>query len=129
MSVYPAISDDSAPLWQGYAQGELRLPWCDACVRPHLPPGPICPYCLADSLSWRTASGYGTVGTFAVVRRKYFADFDPPYLFVQIALEEGPRLPASMPMEALDMVRVGLPVRVRFERARNQWSLPVFDPI
>ncbi len=129
MSVLPVISHDSAPLWDGYREGEIRLPWCEACGRPHLPPGPVCPYCLGDRLAWRAASGRGVVSTLVVMRRRYFEDFETPYPVVQVALEEGPRLTAGAAMDDLDRLRVGTPVAAGFETYPNGMVLPRFRPV
>ena len=126
MSVTPVISADSAPLWKGFEALELRLPHCLGCGRAHLPPGPVCPFCLSTGLEWRRASGRGNISTWVVVHRKYFADFDPPYIVVQVELDEGPRLTANMPLAELPIVRMGLPVQASFETAPNGMILPMF---
>ena len=129
MSVFPVVTADSAPLWDGYRDGEVRLPWCVACGRPHLPPGPCCPFCLDDRLNWRPASGQGLIGTFAVFHRRYLDDFPPPYIFVQVELDEGPRLPGSMPLDTRHLLKVGLRVAAHFAPAANGWTLPFFLPL
>jgi uncharacterized OB-fold protein len=128
MSVIPSISRDSAPLWDGYKDGEIRLPWCLDCGHTHLPPAPVCPHCLSESLEWRRASGKGKVSTWVVMQRKYFVDFDPPYLVIQVELDEGPRLAAGMSMKFRDRVRVGMPVVATFETSANGMVLPFFVP-
>jgi uncharacterized OB-fold protein len=128
MSAIPAMSIDSRPHWQGFEQGEIRLPVCTDCGKPHLPPGPVCPFCLSDALEWRVASGRGRVSTFAIVRRPYFRDFPPPYVFCQVELEEGPRLAATLKAGEAVEIRVGMPVWAGFERFANGMVLPVFRP-
>ena len=126
MTVRPMMSPDSEPLWNGYGEGQIRLPRCAACGHCHLPPGPVCPICFSDDLNWHVASGRGVLSTWVVVRRKYFEDFDPPYVVVQVELEEGPRLTAKMPIDELGSIRIGLPVFATFERAANGMVLPLF---
>lgn len=128
MTVRPMTSPDSEPLWRGYEEGVIRLPRCEACGHHHLPPGPVCPRCLGEALSWRIASGRGVVSTWVVVRRRFFADLEPPYVVVQVELEEGPRLTAGMPMDDLPTLRIGLPVAATFARSGNGMVLPVFRP-
>lgn len=128
MTARPMMSPDSEPLWNGYTEGEIRLPRCVACGHCHLPPGPVCPICFGDELTWHVASGCGVVSTWVVVRRKYFEDFDPPYVVVQVELEEGPRLTANMPIDDLPSIRIGLPVVATFELAANGMVLPLFHP-
>ena len=128
MSARPVMSPDSLPLWEGYAQHAIRLPRCSDCGQRHLPPGPVCPLCFSDRLVWQTASGLGTVSTWVVVERKYFDDYDPPYVVAQIALEEGPRLTAALDVPDSDAIRIGLPVRADYRTAPNGMVLPIFRP-
>jgi uncharacterized OB-fold protein len=126
MTVKPATSPDSLPLWEGYEQHVLRLPRCRACGHHHLPPGPVCPLCFSNDLEWIVASGRGVVSTWVVVQRKYFEDFDPPYPVVQIQLEEGPRLTAGLRPAELERIEIGAAVEVTFETGPNGMTLPVF---
>ena len=128
MTVRPMMSSDSSPLWEGFVDGLIRIPRCDTCGRCHLPPGPVCPHCFSDALSWRRASGRGRISSWVIVHRKYFEDFDPPYVVVQVELEEGPRLTANMRIDDLGAIRVGAPVFATFEQAPNGLVLPVFHP-
>ena len=129
MTVKPTMSPDSLPLWQGYEEHVIRLPHCTDCGHNHLPPGPICPLCFSNRLEWITASGRGTVSTWVVVQRKYFEDFDPPYVVAQIQLAEGPRLTAAMDIADVDRVAIGMPVEADYQTAPNGMTLPVFRPV
>lgn len=125
----PRITPDSAPFWEAAKAGRLDLPWCLDCGKPHLPPGPVCPFCFSDRLEWRRASGRGKVSTFTVVHKMWFEAFaaDVPYNVAQVELDEGPRLTTrivGMPNESL---KVGLPVVVDFEQ-REGVALPTFRP-
>ena len=128
MTVTPIISADSAPLWDGYVEGVIRIPSCDSCGHHHLPPGPVCPKCFGDALTWRIASGRGAVSSWVVIHRKYFEDFTPPYLVVQVELDEGPRLTAAMNIEDLPAIRLGSRVYATCTKALNGMVLPVFHP-
>ena len=126
----PRISPDNAPFWAGCRRHELVLPFCAACGRPHLPPGPVCPFCFADTLEWRRASGRGVVSSFTVVHQPWFAAFkaDLPYNVVQVELAEGPRLTANLVEAPNDVLRVGLPVEVVFDDVSDEITLPKFQP-
>ncbi len=124
----PRITQDSQPFWDGCKAHRLMLPYCCACGTPHLPAGPVCPFCFSDRLEWREASGRGTISTWTVVHQPWFAAFrdDIPYNVVQIELEEGPRLTASIVGAANTALRVGLAVRVTFEDVSDSITLPRF---
>jgi len=125
----PRVSPDNRPFWDGCKQHELRLPFCAACGKPHLPPGPVCPFCFGDRLDWRPASGRGTVTSFTVVHQPWFPAFkaELPYNIVQVELAEGPRLTASLVGANADL-RVGLPVEVVFDDVTPDVTLPRFRP-
>lgn len=124
----PRITPDSQPFWDGCKAHRLMLPFCRDCAKPHLPAGPVCPFCFSDRLAWREASGRGTISTWTVVHQPWFAAFrgDIPYNVVQIELEEGPRLTTSIVGAANSALRVGLAVRVTFDDISDSITLPRF---
>lgn len=127
MSVTSPISD-SAPLWRGFEQGEVRLPFCTQCREPHLPAGPVCPYCLSEDLEWAGASGAAVLTSWVVERKKCFAAFDPPYIIAEVQLAEGPRMPAQVQWAEFEKLRSGLPGHIEFSVAPNGLTLPEFVP-
>ncbi|HLB13888.1 MAG TPA: OB-fold domain-containing protein [Burkholderiales bacterium] len=126
----PRITPDNQPFWDALRERKLVLPYCAACGKPHLPPGPVCPFCFTDRLEWRPASGRGTVSTWTVVYKAWFPAFaaDIPYNVVQVELEEGPRLTAKLVGLPNDRLKVGLPVMIDFDEAREGIPLPRFRP-
>jgi sugar lactone lactonase YvrE/uncharacterized OB-fold protein len=126
----PRIGPDSAPFWEAAREGRLSLPWCLECRRPHLPPGPVCPFCLSERLEWRSASGHGVVSSWTRVHKAWFPAFadDIPYVVAQIALDEGPRLTAGFFDYGALGPRVGQKVAVDFERVTPEIALPRFRP-
>jgi len=67
------------------------------------------------------------VATFTVYRQQYDPGFAPPYVIALIALNEGPRMISNVVGCAPEAVRVGMPVRLRFER-RGERVLALFEP-
>ena len=114
MKPLPRITPDSKPFWDGLRERRLMLPYCSDCGRAHLPPGPVCPFCFAEHLEWRQASGRGRVSTWTVVHKAWFADFaaEIPYNVAQVELEEGPRLTTNI--LGNPKLKVGLPVVIDF---------------
>jgi uncharacterized OB-fold protein len=94
----PRIGPDNEPFWEGCRRHSLMLPTCAECGKAHLPPGPVCPYCLSDRITWRRATGQGRVTSWTIVHKAWFPAFrdDIPYNVVQIELDEGPRLTSSL---------------------------------
>ncbi|MBV9859954.1 MAG: OB-fold domain-containing protein [Alphaproteobacteria bacterium] len=124
----PRITPDNAPFWEGCRQHRLVLPFCAACGRPHLPPGPVCPFCFGDAIEWRPASGRGTLATFTIVHKEWFPAFrvELPYNVAQIELEEGPRLTANIAGSPNEALAVGKPVEIVFDDVTPEITLPRF---
>ena len=126
----PTIGPDSEPFWAALREGEMRLPFCEDCGTPHLPAGPVCPFCFSDRLAWRRASGRGRVSTWTVVHKAWFPSFaaEVPYNVVQVELEEGPRLTANLVGAPNSVLRVGLPVELVLDRVADDLVMPRFRP-
>lgn len=123
----PRISPDTKMFWDGCTEHRLLLPTCTECDKPHLPPGPVCPFCFSDALEWRPSQGLGRISTFTVVHKAWFPSFaaDIPYNVVQVELDEGPRLVSSV----LDVPPGGLSIGDRVKvtyRERDGMTLPYF---
>lgn len=120
---------DSAPLWRGFEEGQVRLPYCTQCGEPHLPPGPVCPYCFSAKLEWRPASGNAQLSSWVVERKKVFKTFDPPYVVGEVQLAEGPRMPVQVDLSELGKLKAEMRGRIEFSVAPNGLTLPKFVPI
>jgi uncharacterized OB-fold protein len=74
-------------------------------------------------------SGRGVVAGFTVNHQQWLADFPPPYVIAVVALEEddGARLTTNIVGCPADEVRIGMAVRVLFEKAGDVY-LPLFEP-
>ena len=128
MKPLPRITPDSEPFWKALRERKLVLPWCNDCGKPHLPPGPVCPFCFSARLEWRPASGRGRVSTWTVVHKAWFAAFaeDLPYNVVQVELDEGPRLTANVVGLPNERLKVGLPVAIEFDDVTPELTMPRF---
>jgi uncharacterized protein len=125
----PVITERSAAFWRGGAAGELRIQRCQACRWWLHPPRPVCPRCLSRDLEAEVTSGRGTVWSFTVNRYQWAPGIEPPYVLAEVELDGQPgvRLLTSIVGCDCDDVTIGMPVRVRFERAGDAW-VPVFAP-
>lgn len=124
----PRLTPDNRAFWEGCRDHKVMLPWCEPCDRPHWPPGPVCPYCFGDALTWRQASGLGSVSSWVVVHKAWFPAFkaDLPYNAVQVELEEGVRLTGNLIGAPENALQVGLPVEVVFDDVTPEVTLPRF---
>jgi hypothetical protein len=126
--VQPALDDDNRFFWTSGQDGRLRLLRCGSCGYYLHPPLPRCPECGSRELAAEAVSGRGEVFSYTVNHQSW--DGDPePYVIVLVALPEqaGLRLTSNLVDCPADEVRIGLPVRVVFERHDRVW-FPLFEP-
>jgi len=136
----PAVTEDSAPFWEGTARGELLMQKCSSCGRLRFPPRPMCPRCQSLDDEWVPMSGRGTVWSFVVPHPPLLPAFAKlaPYNVVVVALDEDPglRLVGNLvaspegPINEIDpeTIRIGMPVRVVFQAAGEDIVLPRWMP-
>jgi hypothetical protein len=123
----PAIDADSQPFWDAARRGELLIQRCTSCGRWQFYPRLRCVRCAGD-VEWTAASGAGRVYSYTVVHRAAHEAFAAavPYVVALIDLAEGPRMMSRLRVSP-DDARIGLEVRVAFERVTDEVTLPVFE--
>jgi hypothetical protein len=126
----PAPTPDTQPYWDGLHQGRLRLQRCADCGKPRHYPRPVCDACYSMNVAWMDASGNGRVHSWTVTHHAFHPGFKPdlPYTLVTVDLDEGVRMQAQLRRLDGRELRIGLPVRVAFDRATEALTLPVFEP-
>ncbi|MGE0802014.1 MAG: Zn-ribbon domain-containing OB-fold protein [Lautropia sp.] len=122
----PLVSPDTAPFYEALAQHRLMLQACESCQRMRWPVAPICPHCRHDGAVWRRAGGRGTVHSFTRYHKAFMPEFQSllPYVVLNVALAEGPRLIGRWLSER--EVRIGMPVAMAIERWDDGLCVPAF---
>ncbi len=121
----------SGPFYAAALQGKLVMQRCAATGRFFFPPAPVSPYTRDTKWTWEELSGKGRIGSYVVMHQKYFAGFDEemPYPVIDVDLEEGGARMMSNIVELGDRkLEVGMPVEVVFQKASEEFALPVFRP-
>ncbi|MGR6971469.1 bifunctional MaoC family dehydratase N-terminal/OB-fold nucleic acid binding domain-containing protein [Streptomyces cynarae] len=122
----PVINRDNAGFWEGVARHRLLIQRCGDCGTPRFPWLPGCNACGSPEWDTFEASGAGAVYSYVVLHHPPFPAFDPPYAVGLIELAEGVRIVSNVTGVPYDKVRIGMPVRLAFERYDEELELPVF---
>ena len=125
----PTIDTDSREYWEGCRRRELLLPIARAAATPSSLQGSSVPGCLAPDLTWRKASGKGTVYSCSVVHRNQGRGFrdQGPYVVAYVTLEEGVQMLTNVVADDPYDVKVGASVELFFEDATDEISIPKFQ--
>ena len=124
----PEPTELSRPFWEGCRRGELLVQRCRACGHHVFIPEAACTRCLAPDLEWAPSSGRGVVYSYTIVYRPQQPTFAVPYVAAIVELEEGWHALTNIVGCPPEQVRVGMPVRVHFERRSDEITLPLFRP-
>jgi len=123
---------DTRPFWQATQKRQLTYQQCDNCGTIVFYSRAQCTGCTDSQLSWKTASGKGTVYTYSVVRQSYHPFFRNlvPYAVAWIDLEEGPRILSNITgvEDPLTQVKIGQSVAVVWEE-HEELCIPLFKPV
>ena len=121
---------DSERFWEGCRRGELLIQRCSNCGQYRFYPRLACAECLSTAAEWVPSTGRGQVYSYSVVHHAPSSAFQPdcPYVLALIDLDEGVRLLSRVVDCAHDAVRVGMSVRVVFNRVVDEMALPEFRP-
>lgn len=119
----------SSAYWDGAASGRLVLQRCDRCGTVRHYPRVLCSNCYSFDSSPVDGGTGGVVHSWTVAHHAFAADLpaEPPYTLVTVDLPAGVRILGLL--EGSTPPRIGLPVRLRFERRASQGApLPIFSP-
>jgi uncharacterized OB-fold protein len=124
----PTIDDANRPFWTAAHEGRLVMQQCAACGHIRNPIQPLCPVCISPEFTWTELSGRGEVFAKAVYQRAFNPAWagDIPYNLVLVQLDEGPRMYSNVIGTPNDEIRVGDRLRVVFEPANDEISIPRF---
>lgn len=131
----PKMTDESRPFWEGLRANELRIQRCSDCARFRFPPQKMCRHCHSVDSHWDAVSGTGSVYSFTVPSQTSPGEmpargFDYPFAVALIELDgtDGVRIASNLIECAIDAIAIGMPVRVAFEKATDEVTLPKFRP-
>jgi uncharacterized protein len=87
---------------------------CGECRRHHFPAQATCPYCAKSGCDAVALSERGTLSLFTIVHNAPPGYLGPtPYGFGVVELPEGLRIISPLTEARLDVLRIGMPLRLR----------------
>ncbi|MEI5098979.1 OB-fold domain-containing protein [Streptomyces sp. PmtG] len=131
----PVINRDNAGFWDGVARHRLLIQRCVTCTTLRFPWLPGCHACGSPEWDTIEASGDGTVYSYVVMHHPPFPAFASPadasgtpgpYAVVLVELTEGVRVISNVIGVPHHAVRIGMPVRLEFQRVDEELELPLF---
>ena len=126
----PAVTDLTHPFWEAANEGRLAIQRCQVCGYYNHPPKPLCDRCQSGDLRFEDVSGDGTVWSFTVMHQKSIAGFQDavPYVtaLVELVEQQYLLLVTNLPGVSAENVKVGMRVKVSFQRLSDEIALPQF---
>ena len=120
----PPVTVESEPFWNAARERRFVVPTCSACGKAHWYPRAVCPFCGAEKIEWRAASGAGTIYSFSVMRRA-----KEPYAIAYVTLAEGPTMLTNIVDCDFDKLACEQAVKVVFKPTDGGPPLPMFTPV
>ncbi|MEV0219369.1 OB-fold domain-containing protein [Streptomyces sp. NPDC050704] len=155
----PVVNRDNAGFWEGVSRHRLLIQRCDGCKTLRFPWLPGCNACGCLEWDTVEAAGEGIVYSYVVMHHPPFPAFSGPdhgaaasgpfgpsrssasgssasgphvarpYAVGLIELAEGVRMISNVVGVPYDRVRIGMPVRLEFERVDEELELPLFRAV
>jgi len=124
----PSYNPDTEPYWDGLMQGRLLLQKCASCGKVRHYPRPMCDGCYSMESKWIEASGRGRIHSWTETHHAFNIGFkgELPYILVTVDLDEGVRMNAPLRNAEAGKLKIGLPVKVIFERPKADLTTPAF---
>jgi uncharacterized protein len=127
----PVATDATRPFWDAAGDHRLLIQQCESCGKPQFFPRAFCRHCLSEDPRWKECGGAGAIYTFTVNYRAangHMAD-QTPYVVAIVTLDEGVRMMTNIVDSALEDIRIGARVAVRWLDTPGQPTLPQFKVV
>jgi len=120
---------DTQPFWDAANKGKLVVQFCTDSGVPQFVPRPVSIGNGSRRVEWREVSGRGTVYSYTNTFNAWPGhEARLPYLCALVELEEGLRLLCNLYNVKAEDVRIGMPVKVCWERLSDEINYFAFEP-
>jgi uncharacterized OB-fold protein len=125
----PEPTLESAPYWDALREHRLVFQQCGQCNHVRHYPRPVCPQCFSMDVTWKAATGNGTVHSWTVCHHAFHPGFKRqlPYIVLTVDMEEGVRMVGQVDNIPESALCLGLPVQVTYADVNDNITLPVFQ--
>lgn len=125
----PDIYTKTSPFWEAANQGKLLLQYCKDSHKFQWFPRSGSVFNGKRNIEWRESSGRGTVYSWTLSVAAWPGHEDRvPYLCAYVELEEGVRVLANLFNVKPEDVKIGMPVKLTWERLSEKFNYPAFEP-
>lgn len=125
----PNVYMPTQPFWDAAEQGRLVIQCCRASGRFQHFPRPVSLYTGRRELEWREVSGRGTLYSWTVTLSPWPGhEARVPYICALVDLDEGVRVLANLYHCEPEKLRIGMPLRLVWERLDDRFNYPAFAP-
>jgi uncharacterized OB-fold protein len=125
----PDIYAKTTPFWEAANEGKLMLRYCNDAGKFQWFPRSGSVSSGKRNIEWREVSGRGTVYSYTVSVAPWPGHEDRvPYLCAYVELPEGVRILANLFNVKPDDVKIGMPVKLMWERLSDRFNYPAFEP-
>ncbi|MFC7157114.1 Zn-ribbon domain-containing OB-fold protein [Halomarina halobia] len=127
----PDVTPETAPFWEGAADGRFLLCECEDCGLVYYYPRLVCPDCLSGDVGWIEAAGTGDLYSYTVTdRAPGWPEEALPLIYAYVELDEGPRVITDIVDCDPTDLEIGQRVEVRFVPTDDEAiAIPVFAPV
>ena len=120
---------NTKPFWDAAKNGKLVLQYCKDTGKPQFFPRPVSMANGKRNLEWREVSGRGKVYSYTNTWSAWPGHEDRvPYLCALVELDEGVRMLVNLLNVKNEDVKIGMPVKVCWEKLNEEINLPAFEP-
>jgi uncharacterized OB-fold protein len=125
----PGAYMPTQPFWDKAKEGKLVIQFCLDTGKPQHFPRPVSVFTGRRNLEWREVSGRGTVYSFTNTFSAWPGHEDRvPYLCALVELEEGVRLLCNLLNVKAEDVKIGMKVKLCWEKLPDGTNFPAFEP-
>lgn len=119
----------TTPFWEAAHQNRFVLQFCKDTGRAQWFPRSGSVYTGRRNLEWRESAGRGTIYSWTLSVAPWPGHEDrTPYLCAYVELDEGVRILANLYNVKPDDVKIGMPVKLMWERLSDKYNYPAFEP-